>query len=95
MKLGYCPACNSKIGFRTANGVFRWDKQKIAQIGVVFGYEGRTETTTYHVVICKECAKTKTWNDIEPGIQSEPNYASFKRAAPNARYLTIVEDLLQ
>lgn len=92
MILGYCPQCGLKIGERTANGVFRYMKDKFTQVILWMGYPDREALTQVHVPVCKDCAKYPDEDKLILGLNDDRAFQEFKTINPDTFVSRISEE---
>lgn len=91
-RLGKCACCNKKIGYFTANNVFKYQKDKMAQISIV--YKMGKKTTSVHIPVCKQCAENPNIDDIENNLGKEKNFKAFTKLNKVREVKEIIKDEL-
>ena len=97
MKVGLCKCCGTKIGHKTANGFFSYEKNKKQQVLCSYEYaigEGISHTAYVVCVLCKACAKTADKSEIEKGLATDASFIQFKKEHPDAKFVSCEPDPL-
>ena len=100
VKEGYCPATNTKIGYKTANGILRMDWTKARQVAMkydVIDSDGVTilGNTTVHLVVCKDVAERMEADDItaiEAALDNVQEFMDLKEAYPDTTFISFEDE---
>jgi len=96
MKLGECPSCFAKIGTRTANRIFVYDRTRLRQIVLKYIDPDWSDVNAnffyFHVPVCKKCAVTPDIATIETSIADDTGVIEQRERHPNAVYDSFTEE---
>lgn len=91
-KLGKCACCGTKIGYYTANGVFKYDRNKMNQISIF--YKIHNKSSEVSVPVCKACAEKPKVEDIEKNLEKEINFKRFVLAHKQKEFVKVEKCIL-
>lgn len=94
MKLGLCKCCGCKLGRKTANGAFFYDKKLVRQILMKYRVNDKPSYSEVVVVICKDCLEEPDIDILETELKKDPSFKDFKKEFPDAEYVSFKKDTL-